>query len=288
MKQPWIGILAFIFVLLLIPIGHALMVLAETVIPEYTLFIAFLLGLAGITLLIYGLPSSRHILTSTMLGFLAGILVWTGWVEFSFVWIAHKLNVAPQLENGEVATKPEYLVMMSSVGLLAFMLIFLLFSRTRCTYYRWFQRNLGLRDLISGVQNRPVAVTTFFETIMIVWTFYVLLLLAYDEDIAGTHHWFTYLVGFGSLLWSLFLIRNLLTIPTFDFAVRYAIPTVIIFWNFIEVLGRWNFLQEIWIDPLGYWVENTLILLTFVGFLLLMHKVKPPVNLRNEGLEPKS
>ncbi len=287
MKQPWIGILAFIFVLLLIPIGHALMVLAETVIPEYTLFIAFLLGLAGIALLIYGLPSSRHILTSTMLGFLAGILVWTGWVEFSFVWIAHKLNVAPQMENGEVATKPEYLVMMSSVGLLAFMLIFLLFSRTRCTFYRWFQRNLGLRDLISGVQNRPVAVTTFFETIMIVWTFYVLLLLAYDEDIAGTYHWFTYLVGFGSLLWSLFLIRNLLTIPTFDFAVRYAIPTVIIFWNFIEVLGRWNFLEEIWIDPLGHWVENTLILLTFVGFLLLMHKVKPPINLRNQDVIEK-
>jgi hypothetical protein len=45
---------------------------------------------------------------------------------------------------------------------------------------------------------------------------------------------------------------NLLRIRSFDYAIRYAIPTVVIFWNVVEILGRWNFLKEIWIYPQEY------------------------------------
>jgi hypothetical protein len=75
-------------------------------------------------------------------------------------------------------------------------------------------------------------------------------------------------VAFGSLLWSLFLIRNLVALSDFSYALRYAVPTVIIFWNFIEVLGRWGIIKELWIHPTDYWVENSFIALAFGVFIL--------------------
>lgn len=277
MNSAKIGILSFLFVLFVIPLGHALMVLAENVFPEYKMLSAGILGFMGIIMLIQGMKSGIRPIAATIWGFMGGIFTWTGWVEFSFVWIAEKLNVAPLMENGEVSTKPEYLVMMSSLGLLGVMLFYGLLSKSNCLFYRWFQKIFRIKKFISGSYKKPLALTTFFETIMIVWSFYVLLLLVYDEEIAGTYHPATYIVGFGSLLWSLFLIRNLLSIQVPDLAVRYAIPTVVIFWNFIEVMGRWNFFTEIWIDPFGHALENLAILVIFILFLIFMNRVKKPV-----------
>jgi uncharacterized membrane protein len=47
-------------------------------------------------------------------------------------------------------------------------------------------------------------------------------------------------------------------------AIRYAIPTAIIAWNTIELLGRWNLFEEIWIHPEKYWLEMGMIFAAFV------------------------
>lgn len=41
-------------------------------------------------------------------------------------------------------------------------------------------------------------------------------------------------------------------------------PIVINFWNAAEILGHWNFFQEIWIEPMKYVLEVELILLAFI------------------------
>lgn len=273
MKAPWIGLLAAMLVLFVIPLGHALMVLLEHFWPDHRYIAAGTLGFAGVGLLVTGVRWTTSEAWSAVLGFSAGMVVWTGWVEFSFVWIATKLSVAPALdEMGNVSTKPEYLVMMSSLGLLAALLMPLAFAPTRCTMFSWFQRFLGGKP--NGIPpKKPLAVILFLESITLVWFFYVLLLLTYDEEIAGTQHWAAYLVAFGSLLWSLYLFRNLLAISVFSYALRYAIPTVIIFWNFVEVLGRWGIIKELWIHPLEHWVENSLIALAFGIFILSVRLV---------------
>lgn len=262
------GILSFLIVLLFMPIGHALMVLNENIFEHQKFAGAFVIGLLGAFSLIFGLKKEVNKAIATMSGFLAGVLVWTGWVEFSFVWMAEKLHVAPLIENGEVATKPEYLVMMSSLGLLLAMLAYFGFSQTRCQFFNWFQKLAGMKLQINQNTHgtRPVAMTTFIETIMILWTFYIVLLLVYDQDIAGDKHPATYFVAFGSLFWSVYLFLNLVRISKLDYAIRYAIPTVIIFWNFIEVIGRWDLFKEIWVHPLEHWVENLIILLLLMGF----------------------
>ena len=77
----------------------------------------------------------------------------------------------------------------------------------------------------------------------------------------------TYFVAFGSLSWSLYLALKLIKIQKFDYAIRYAIPTVIIFWNVVEILGRWNLFKEIWVHPIEHWIEIVIITLLFLAFI---------------------
>jgi hypothetical protein len=114
-----------------------------------------------------------------------------------------------------------------------------------------------------------MALITFIELVMIVWTFYIVLLLVYDKDIAGDRHPLTYLVAFGSLFWSVYLFVQLIKIQKLDYAIRYAIPTVVIFWNFVEVLGRWDMFKEIWVHPKEHWLEVGLITASLVLFVVL-------------------
>lgn len=265
------GVLAFIVVLLLMPLGHTLMVLVEHLFERLMFLNAFLVGLLGLVLLVFGVVYNQKKALATIMGLLAGVLVWTGWIEFSFVWVAQKLEVAPFMEGGEVATKPEYLVMMSSLGLLGTFMLLFLFVKNRCQFFNWFQRRFRLKHLTkaTGGFDKPVALTTFIELIMVIWTFYLVLLLVYDPDIAGDSHPLTYVVAFGSLFWSLYLFLKLVRIKKFDYAVRYAIPTVVIFWNFVEVMGRWDLFKEIWVHPFEHSLEVAIIFALLMLFIVL-------------------
>jgi hypothetical protein len=278
--KPSKGIIAIIIVLFSIPLGHTLMVLNDSVSFINKFYLAGMIGLIGILLLFMGVRYNHYPIRATVMGFIGGILVWTGWIEFSFVWIAEKLHVEHLMENNEISTRSEYLVMMSSIGLLSTVIAIFLFTDSRCKLFIWWQKRLNLRPYIQIKQNkRPTAIVAFFETIMVIWTFYLVLLFVYDEQFAGSRHWITYVVAYGSLLWSLILGTRLMRIQQLDFAIKYAIPTVIIFWNFIEILGRWNVLKEIWIKPSDFWLENLLILLVFGFFIIraLMLKNRKPI-----------
>jgi len=265
------GILAFVAVLFSMPLGHAFMIIIEHVFGEvYKFPFAFLLGLIGFFLLLIGMKKESET-TATWLGFFAGILMWTGWVEFSFVYYASHLGIPPEMVNGEVVTKPEYLLLPSSIGLMLSAVVFMFFDgNTRCRFFLWFRRLFKMpRTSTLDKSQRKYARITAMETIYVLWAFYVLLMIAYDSKIFGDTHWFTYLVFFGSFLWGGYLFIRLLKLRKMGAAVRYAIPTVIIFWNSIEILGRWGFFEEIWIEPLDHVLEMSLILLAFIGILVL-------------------
>ncbi|WP_440135220.1 hypothetical protein [Chitinophaga sancti] len=278
--KKFTGLLGFLTVLLTMPLGHALMIVMEkTFGHEHVYLAAFLLGFAGLLLLLYGsrLKSENK---ATFAGLFAGLFIWTGWIEFGFVYIAHRYNVQPLIENGVVVTKPEYLIMPASAGFLVIMILHYLFStKTGCVFFSWLQKYLR----IPVPRNQPIktqknfAVITTVELIALLWTFYLVLLFSYDQALLGDRHPVTYLIAFGSLLWSLFLLRNLFRIKQMGYAIRYAIPTVVIFWNFVEIMGRWNILNEIWVKPYEYWFEMSLTLVIFVvlfGVSLLEKRTK--------------
>lgn len=267
-KKPFIGILAFILVLFTMPLGHTLMILIE---DTYKYLGATALGLVGVILLMISTKYEGNENTQTYLGLFAGLFIWTGFIEFSFVYAAEVLGVAPLMENGEVVTKPEYLIMPSSIGLLiAGTLYFFLDSQTRCNFFTTLKRWTGLNLPLGKVDKKKnFANTTAIETVFVIWLFYIVLLVVYDDKIAGDQHWATYAVMVGSLIWSVYLISKLIKFNRMAPAIRYAIPTVVVFWNVVEILGRWDFFKEVWVMPGEYLTEVLLITAGFIVAMLL-------------------
>jgi len=268
--RPVTGITAFIIVLLTMPLGHVAVILLQHVLGrDHVAFAGLLLGLTGTGLLLAGMHASKE-LTATFLGMFGGLFVWAGWIELGFGYYAKRLGIESVMLNGEIVTRAEYLLMPSSVGFFAVIMLYYLFGvRTGCRFFLWFQRLLRINKKLEPVRlSRNVAMIAFMEFIVLLWGFYMVLLFAYDEQFAGDRHPVTYFVAFGSLLWSFLLFVKLITISRLDYAVRYAIPTVIIFWNFVEILGRWNVFTEIWIDPSQYVIE--IVLMSIVLLILML------------------
>lgn len=282
LTSPWTGILSFIIVLFMMPLGHAAMILMEKILGHNLLYLAaLLLGVIGVGLLVLGIYSKKEI-TATFAGLFGGMLVWTGWVEFAYVYYANRYGVQPLIENGEIVTKPEYLIMPSSVGFWAIIMLFYIFSiKSNCVLFTWIQDKLHYGTVKKAVSDeqpvsrlQPVvrnhAMTTFMEMNIIMWTCYIVLLFVYDERFFGDHHPVTSIIAFGSLAWSIYLFVKLLKIKKLGYAIRYAIPTVIIFWTFVEIMGRWDMLKEIWVEPSHYWMEMTVMLVAFVVLSIVL------------------
>lgn len=269
--KPFIGMLAFIVVLFTMPLGHTLMILIEMIFGHFYQFPgAAAVGMIGGVLLWIGARTQQEA-KATWYGLFGGLLLWTGWIEFSFVWSAHHLGIQPLMDRGEVITKPEYLIMPSSIGLLLATTLYFVFNgNTRCNLFTWMQRNFKLKiKQENNGKQRNYAIITALEIIFILWFFYIVLLLVYDNRILGEHHPGTYAVFTISLIWSLYLFIRLIKFNKIAPAVRYAIPTVILFWNTIEILGRWNFFKEIWLHPLDHTLELILIFIAFVTVTVL-------------------
>ena len=265
-RPPWVGLLAFLVVFVVQALGHTVMIMMEDIWPGpgYVYESAIAMGLFGALLLWLGMRHSNEV-SATWLGFWAGTFLWTGWVEFAFVWSAQTLGVPDLMDPykpGSIATKAEYLVMMSSVGVMGATLAYFLFNKeTKCNFFLWFQRNLRLKTgKPSPAHERNFAAITALETIYVIWFFYLALLFMYDEQFLGDRHPATYVAFFLNAIWAAYLLRRLVRFWRVTSAIRYGIPTAIITWNCIELGGRWHLFTEFWEYPQKHALE--LIVLT--------------------------
>lgn len=289
-RPPFVGMLAFFVVFIMQGLGHTQMVLMEAIFGEqYVYQSAFVTGLVGAISLWFAMRSESEV-TATWLGFFAGTCLWTGWVEFTYVWSANVLGVPDLMDKyaaGEIATKAEYLVMMSSAGvLLATMMPLLMNRETKCNMFVWFQRRLKLRTgKPSRGYERNFGYITALETIYVIWFCYLALLFIYDESILGDRHPVTYGIFFVTTAWSLYLINRLRQMWKVTTAIRYAIPTAIIAYSAYEIVGRWNLFADIWVHPGRYWLELTLILgaLLVAAVLAVLTPAHHKATLAKEG-----
>lgn len=280
-RPPFIGLFAFFIVFLFQGLGHTIMIVMENVFgEEYVYQSAFVMGLAGAFMLFWGMKNNNEV-TATWLGFWAGSFLWTGWIEFSFVWSGNYLGVPDLMDPtmpGEIATKAEYLVMMSSIGVLLSTLLYFLFNKdTKCNFFLWFQRNAGMR-VAKPTPNyeRNFAAITALETIYVVWFFYLVLLFIYDENILGDRHPVTYGIFFLNVVWGVYLLNRLIKFWKVPTAIRYAIPTAIICWNAVEIAGRWHIYTEFWERPGEFALEMSLVLVAIAIAAVLA--VRTPSN----------
>ena len=282
-RPPVIGILAFTAALMIIPIAHALMVLTEHLFGEshrYTA--AFVMGAAGIYILWIGVKLRREAL-GTWLGFFAGTLLWTSWVEFAFMFYGRVLYGVPvELEGDRIIQLPEYLMMSTSVGVLGTCFFYFFFNKdTRCNFFVWFHKVLGLHmgERTSG-RDRNFAAITFMETVFVTWFFYLAQLAIYDPALIGAQHPIAYISFFICFVWGAYLFIRLMKYRRVSSAVRYAIPTSIILWVDVEFMSRWGLLKEVWIHPQEYILECSMILAgCIIVTILTMRSPKKPSEL---------
>ncbi len=263
-RPPFIGLFAFVIVFVFQGLGHTIMIVMEHALGEgYLYHSAFAMGLAGAALLFWGMKSTNEV-TATWLGFWAGSFLWTGWVEFAFVWSGNYLGVPDQMDPhmpGEIATKAEYLVMMSSVGVMMATLVYFIFNKeTKCNCFLWMQRHLHMKvGRPTPSYERNYAGITALETIYVIWFFYLLLLFIYDESILGDRHPVTYAIFFANTVWGVYLLQRLVKFWRVPTAIRYGIPTAIVCWTSVEIAGRWHLFTEFWEKPVEYALEMSLI-----------------------------
>lgn len=264
-RPPWVGLLAFVIVFVVQALGHTVMIVMEKTWPGpgYVYETAFAMGVLGAVLLFLGMRSDKEV-SATWYGFWAGTFLWTGWVEFAFVWSANYLGVPDQMDKhvaGAIATKAEYLVMMSSIGVMGATLVyFLLNKETKCNFFLWFQRNLKLRTgKPTPGHERNFAAITALETVYVIWFFYLLLLFIYDDKILGDRHPVTYGIFFLNVIWAVYLFQRLMKFWKVTTAIRYGIPTAIVAWNAVEIGGRWHLFTEFWEHPQDFGLEMSLL-----------------------------
>ncbi|ERK01694.1 putative membrane protein [Hoylesella pleuritidis F0068] len=250
------------------PLGHALMILMERLMsPSAMHYAGFLMGLAGLVLVIVGVFAKGDT-RQTLWGLFGGLLFWTGWVEFLFLYYARRYGVQPEIENDVIVTKPEYLIMPASFGMWMMVMTMYVFStKNGCDFITWIQKVCfrSRRKVIAAQpMTRHTSIITFMELNMMLWGLYLLLMFCYDKNFLGDHHPVTFLVGIGCLIGSVFMFKRELKLAAWGANIRMAIATVIIFWAPIEILGRINFFKEFWVEPEKYAPQLIIILLLFI------------------------
>ena len=262
-KNYWGRTLAsFLLVLFAMPLGHALMKIMERYMSEGTMHVAgvFVKG------------DTRQ----TLWGLFGGLLFWTGWVEFLFLYYARRYGVPPEIENNVVVTKPEYLIMPASFGMWMMTMVMYVFStKNGCDFITWIQK-VCFRDkrkvIVTQPMTRHTSIVTFMEINMMLWAFYLLLMFCYDKRFLGDHHPVTFLVGLSCFIGSLFMFKRELKLAAWGSNIRMAIATVIIFWTPVEILGRINFFREFWVEPEKYSLQMIAILVVFLGLGVYLWK----------------
>lgn len=267
----WRTIASFVLVLFTMPLGHALMILMEKFMdPVAVHYAGFTMGFVGLMMVIVGVFVKGDT-RQTLWGLIGGLLFWTGWVEFLFLYYARRYGVPPEIEHGVVVTKPEYLIMPASFGLWMMVMTMYIFStRNGCDFITWIQEKLfgkHKNKIVVQPMTHHTSIITFMELNMILWAFYLLLMFCYDKNFLGDHHPVTYLIGIGCFIGSLFMFRRQLHIAAWGANIRMAVATVIVFWTPVEILGRINFFKEFWVHPQEY---GFLLLCILGAFILLL------------------
>jgi hypothetical protein len=251
------GIKAFLTVLLVMPLGHAVTVLALRLPPGGEEAIA-IIGLFGAVLLMYGTQYIKSSAWETFGGMITGVLLWASLVE-----IGVKLGAA-------ASGIGEKRAMEFSLAIIIPLFLYLLFNpNTQCNLFVSLRKALR----IARGDARPVSTDnwgarTAFKMFTLIWTGHVVLFFAYDPEVFGSRGLFCKLFFILCMVGGTYLFYKLTKAQQMDFAFRYAIPTVVVIWSCIETLVKWKIFSEPWItlNPLFL----TVVTLVFTGVIFFI------------------
>lgn len=231
-------------------------------------------GLVGFVMVVAGVFVKGDA-RQTLLGLIGGLLYWTGWVDFLFMYYAARWGTQAETDTltGALLSRPEYLLLPATFGMWAMVMTLYVFcSRNACNLINWVQsRLLGdqKRVIAARPMTRHTSIVTFMEIVMMLWSCYLLLMFCYDPHFLGREHPLTFAVGFGSLLSSPFVFRKQLRLRAWGANIRMATATLIVFWIAVESFGRTHIIQKLIDNPAAYPWHWVVIAVEIVALVLI-------------------
>jgi hypothetical protein len=271
-KSPWVGIMALLSCYAIIPVMHILMTGIAHWLDVSQFNIGLFMGIAGVGLIYVGTQRWESELYQTWMGFFAGNLIFTGWIEFGNDWWAAHLGVVPLLRpDGSTELLAGMRVFQVGSYFFACVAIVLMFNKeSYCRAVVWIRKWLRMSvGLPTPGFKRNFALLTAWEIIAVTWCLYVPMLAMYDRTIWGPDHWVTYAGFFGSMVWGVYTAWRLFQFKRFAPSLRYAIPVSIILWVPVEIASEWRMFEEIWVHPWKYKLECSLIIAALVVFVFM-------------------
>ncbi len=268
----WFGLVMVLFGL---AVGHAMVILQRHFTGGISVLdsaISMTLGAGGLVLLWIGLKRSEN--QATILGYLAGSLIWVGIFEWTWEYFGHWLQLEPIMDDGMPILMPG-LLMIQSTSLLVIVLLFFLGANkdTRCRMFMWFHRNLKLRPgRMTPGYKRQHARTAAIETVFLIWFIYICAIFINDPRLIRYDSAAAMVITVGFVIWGLYLANKLRKVRGLGAAFRYAIPTAHILWLPIEAFSRWGLYPEIWVKPLQFAEVMAVISIVFgIGAVIMLN-----------------
>jgi hypothetical protein len=270
----WFGL---VMVLLGLAVGHSAVVFQRYLTGGISMLdttVSMLIGATGLVLLWIGLKRPEN--QATILGYLAGCLIWVGIFEWTWEYFGHWLALEP-IMDGDIPILMPGLLMIQSTSLLVVVLLFFLGANkdTRCRMFMWFHRNFKLRPgRMTPGYKRQHARTAAIETVFLIWFIYLCAILINDPRLIRYDSVAAMVITVGFVIWGIYLANKLRKIRGLGSAFRYAIPTAHILWLPIEAFSRWGLYPEVWVKPVQYPTLMILVVIAFVIGAVAMFKTE--------------
>ena len=275
LKSVFYTAVSIVWLLGLAAIGHISMVLIEKYNPAIKFDFGWACAIVGFVV-IYLTRFFKSDGWQSFFGILGGLGLWFA-LEYSLMYGGHRMGVTYTF-NGSY---PEYRLMKWSFFFLIIVFTYLMYQESvRCNFIYFLRRKLRLmRGVVATGKIDNYGPRTAFEYIMITWAGYVLLMIAYDDQIFGPESWFTYLLFFVSFSVFFYLCYKLLGYDKFGANLRYAIPTVTVLWNDVEILAKWGMLKEPWVH-----INLPIMSVIVAGFAISTYLIVKDLRGKKEGM----
>lgn len=188
----------------------------------------------------------------SIVGIFGGNLLWTGGIEYGLTIAARSLGIGKAVgvvDGQAVAIYGEYVLLKHTWGVLALVMVYLLFlESSRCPLFLWWRKHVPtMRGAMVTGRIDNYGPRSAFQYATTVWAFYLLLLWAYDERVFGVYSLFTECVMLGSVAGSVYCCYRLHQQTGWGASVRYAVAAMIVVWTPIEIAGKWGIFREPWL-----------------------------------------
>jgi len=154
----WKAIVSIAVTLTAMPVTHIIArVLKNSCTGVEEFYAGLAMGGVGMLLVIIGV-FVRGDVKQTLCGLFGGMVYWMGAIDILFMYYAQRYGTQAQLDpmTGEIASRPEYLLLQATFGFWAMtMLLYLFCAANGCNFINWWQR------LLFGKRKKEIGVEVF-------------------------------------------------------------------------------------------------------------------------------